>query len=325
MLTVWGMRELGKGRSLPDVKADMAKWMKKTTPEIKEMVEGSRREREARIADKVGEERMKDNSRTGRQGTYTKLIRKSDTNEWVVKVYVDGKYDEGRTYYTDDKQDAIDTQKVMDEELKESRIAERIVASVMHTANPMRGIHLDRSFYHPKDVAIETITPEGTDLDIRAYQQNGVWYGVAFAGRANRPLWHYRFRDRAQLDRRIDETVSDRRGHMDVVQKRQEERRNFKHSMKVGDILYSSWGYDQTQCDFFQVTEIGEKSVKIRGIGKKKVGPDSDSVVAIPDRFTGAEMLKIVGLNNTIRLTSYSSAYPWDGKPKYETPFGMGH
>ncbi len=40
-----------------------------------------------------------------------KLRRKSETNEWVVRWYVNGKYDEGKTYYTDDKQDAVNTMK----------------------------------------------------------------------------------------------------------------------------------------------------------------------------------------------------------------------
>lgn len=43
-------------------------------------------------------------------------VRKAETNEWIVKVYIDGKYDEDKTYYTDDKQDAIDTMKHMAKE-----------------------------------------------------------------------------------------------------------------------------------------------------------------------------------------------------------------
>lgn len=43
------------------------------------------------------------------KNTVGKPIRKSETNEWVVKWYVDGKPDENKTYYTDDKKDAFDT------------------------------------------------------------------------------------------------------------------------------------------------------------------------------------------------------------------------
>lgn len=42
-----------------------------------------------------------------------KPVKNTETNEWVVKWYVDGKYDEDKTYYTDDKSDAEDTYKDM--------------------------------------------------------------------------------------------------------------------------------------------------------------------------------------------------------------------
>lgn len=38
-----------------------------------------------------------------------KVARKPSTNEWVVKVYFDGVYSDEHSYYTDDKQDALDT------------------------------------------------------------------------------------------------------------------------------------------------------------------------------------------------------------------------
>ena len=43
-------------------------------------------------------------------------VRKVETDEWVVKVYINGKYQEGPTYYTDDKDDAIATMKHMAKE-----------------------------------------------------------------------------------------------------------------------------------------------------------------------------------------------------------------
>jgi hypothetical protein len=211
---------------------------------------------------------------------------------------------------------------------REARLVERIVASTMHMAfNPMRGLHLDRGFYVPKDAEIEQITPEGTDLDIRAYEKNGVLFAVAFAGKANRPLWNYRFRDRNQLDKMVEDTASKRRGHMEWKQKRQDERSQFSHTLKEGDILYSSWGYDQTNINYYQVIEVGQKSVKIREIGQKVVGGSagSDSVVASPGHFIGPAQTKIVRPGNSLRLTSYSSAYPWDGRPLHQTAFGYGH
>jgi hypothetical protein len=99
------------------------------------------------------------------------------------------------------------------------------------------------------------------------------------------------------------------------------------HTFQVGAILYSSWGYDQTNIDFYQVTAVGNSTIKIRPI-EQKIESSSrgiDYVVAVPDHFTGPEMLKRAGPNNMIKLNSYSFARPWDGKPKYQTAVGFGH
>jgi len=42
-----------------------------------------------------------------------KVVRKPSTDEWVVKVYNNGKYSEAETYYTNDKSDALETMKDM--------------------------------------------------------------------------------------------------------------------------------------------------------------------------------------------------------------------
>ena len=40
------------------------------------------------------------------------------------------------------------------------------------------------------------------------------------------------------------------------------------HTFKIGDCLYQSWGYDQTNIDFFEVVAVLPKSVKIRPISQ---------------------------------------------------------
>ena len=47
-----------------------------------------------------------------------KLKRNAEYNEWIVKVYHNGKYSEDESYYTDDKQDAVITMNRMAEDYK---------------------------------------------------------------------------------------------------------------------------------------------------------------------------------------------------------------
>ena len=101
-----------------------------------------------------------------------------------------------------------------------------------------------------------------------------------------------------------------------------------KHTLQVGSILVSSWGYEQTNVDFYEVVKLlGPTMVAIREIDKKvvKQGGPSDEVVPVPGAFTGETLRKKVGNSNRLRLTSFSSASPWDGKPERQTGFGYGH
>lgn len=108
-------------------------------------------------------------------------------------------------------------------------------------------------------------------------------------------------------------------------------RRRASEEVAVGDFFVSSWGYDQTNVDFYQVTGTTRTMVKIRAIKKKIVsgkGGPYEKVVPIANTMYGPEIRKKLkewsGLPY-IKLTSYSNAYKWDGKPKSQTGGAFGH
>ena len=63
----------------------------------------------------------------------------------------------------------------------------------------------------------------------------------------------------------------------------------FVNPYKVGDILHHSWGYDQTNCDFYQVVEVKKASVVLRKIGAQTVpgseGFMCESLMPVKDAF----------------------------------------
>ncbi len=99
------------------------------------------------------------------------------------------------------------------------------------------------------------------------------------------------------------------------------------HGVKVGDVFVESWGYDQTNVDFYQVTRAMPKSVEIRAIHGKTVGDGhSTRVVADVDNFIedkgygavryGTAKVKRVSTFTfngketvSLHMTSYSNAY----------------
>jgi hypothetical protein len=102
---------------------------------------------------------------------------------------------------------------------------------------------------------------------------------------------------------------------------------------QVGDILYTSWGYDQTNVEFFQVTRVLPASVEVRRIDKKydETGFMSGNSVPVPDKFVsdfefGDKALirrfrAAPGLGYAVRIDDVRSAWLWDGKPKYESHY----
>lgn len=96
---------------------------------------------------------------------------------------------------------------------------------------------------------------------------------------------------------------------------------------KVNDILVASWGYDQTNVDFYKVLKLSPsgKSVTIVRINSSVTENGfmcGTSVPAVPhtiSKYDGEPKTKRVNLTDGgyyVSLNSYSNAYLWDGQPE---------
>ena len=94
-------------------------------------------------------------------------------------------------------------------------------------------------------------------------------------------------------------------------------------AVKVGDIFHWSWGWEQTNCDFFQITEKHGRNVVLRKIAAQTVpGSDNggmcDSRVAVKDAFDDEKPIKrrIAFANGGPYVPmKYGWCSLWDGKP----------
>jgi hypothetical protein len=185
---------------------------------------------------------------------------------------------------------------------------------------------MPRSSYIPKNAPNLQKLKDGQEygLEIWTYENDkGKLYGLAFKGKANKPLWHFSFPNKSALDRKVRDTVQSAKSSMEYKQERRKERQQFKHSLKEGDILVSSWGYDQTNVSWFQVVGVTDKAVKLREIQSRGMG--RDHVIPLPNRFSGPVSIKMVSPGDSVKINSFQRASRWDGKPKYETALGWGH
>ena len=214
-------------------------------------------------------------------------------------------------------------------------LAQRVAARYLGADETHEALTMPREVHLPPHVrAVPAHVPEGTDLAVWTWDEEKdtplkgkrmVYYGIAFAGKSNKPLWYYSFATPEKRQHQIDETVASRKSVIDYKQRKLQERRDFVHNIQKGEVFVSTWGYDQTNVDFYEVVEIKGKMVVVREIASKDhhSEPHADYVVAVPGHFTGPAMMVKPGPNGFKVGDHYASK--WDGKPEYSTPAGMGH
>jgi len=131
---------------------------------------------------------------------------------------------------------------------------------------------------------------------------------------------------------------------MNKKETREYVKKHFVNPFKVGDIIHHSWGYGQTQADFYQVVKLTDKTVTVRAIGAKTVeGSEaymSRRAMPVKDNFLterlhsalvkhcdGKEEIRkrisaYVQNDGTLRYyipTPYGWASKWDGNAKYNS------
>jgi hypothetical protein len=187
---------------------------------------------------------------------------------------------------------------------------------------------LKREFYIPKD-AVQMNLGEDHDAAVYEYMIDGNPCAIAFHGKAQKPDWHYQFVNIEQRDRRIKDLVDGRRAHAERKAKRAAEQKK-PHGLKVGDILVSSWGYDQTNVNWYEVVGVKGASINIQPVSSTvtESGEGYDHVAPVPGETYGRVRTKRptrVGDIVTVKISSFAYAYLWEGNSKHETATGWGH
>ena len=114
-----------------------------------------------------------------------------------------------------------------------------------------------------------------------------------------------------------------------------------EEGFKVGDILYTSWGYGQTQYDFVQIVESKTgKTVLCRMMRTKRVDTTRTSDVLVPTEVYG-KTFRLWVRKGYGGKPGFVGQYPyiysdqdskrkgyfthWDENPVYETNSQFGH
>lgn len=153
---------------------------------------------------------------------------------------------------------------------------------------------------------------------------------LAFKGRSNNKSFFIKFGTVQRRKEYIEEffkRVLDR-FERDLERKKQVKELKIKmaESIKVGSICQGSWGYEQTNREFFQVIAKPSKfKVIIKPIGCEVVpnsqGHDSDYVRPVRNDFSGEEQTKLI-TQYGIKVHRNCTVSPCDENGKYYRSWG---
>lgn len=150
---------------------------------------------------------------------------------------------------------------------------------------------LDRSFFIDKQ---SRVLAEKYDAIVYGYEYIDAsgkprFIAIAFHGKSQKPDFNFYFRTNEQRQQKIDSFLNSRKLHYDRQARKTEARKNFVNPFKVGDIFHHSWGYEQTNCDYYQCVEVKPASVVLRPIGTRTVkgseGFMCESLMPVKDAF----------------------------------------
>ena len=143
---------------------------------------------------------------------------------------------------------------------------------------------------------------------------------IAFVGKQSKPVWSYYFSSVEKRDEAIAKLFQSVRSHHVQVAARQADRRA-GHTLQPGDIVWNSWGYDQTKIEWFRVTRATKNYVWFKpmcGVETESAGTMSGLTVPGQESTKPAEKHWACGEHVSVK---HGSASKWDGKPRHYSTY----
>lgn len=163
----------------------------------------------------------------------------------------------------------------------------------------------------------------------------------SYAGKAILRLWkpkaikpyaNYSFKTKEDAYKYAYEQDERITNHQKLVAERKAARKGSPEmidAVKVGDIFHHSWGWEQTNADFYQVIAKNGRHVTVREIkdrwadnNRQGMSSMSADVVPVPDAFKDnaepvTKLLQFSDGKPYITMSSYGFCDLWDGRPVY--------
>lgn len=138
------------------------------------------------------------------------------------------------------------------------------------------------------------------------------FYAMGFIGKSKNHAWYYQFATEERMRLKINEFIEVCKNRVTSKKeaKAKQKEMNANVTVSVGDVFVNSWGYDQTNVDYYQVVEVKGKTATLRPIASSMVEGSEGfmccDVVPVRNKFVGESFKKRIQGYNGIPSFSFS-------------------
>ena len=195
-----------------------------------------------------------------------------------------------------------------------------------------------RDIYRPNPASFQNVKLRTyADLpgaEVYTFQRGDELLAKVFGGRRSKPDFFFRFPSTERREQRIAQWLE---GQREAIKRRLQRsvERAAPHNFKPGQLFYISWGYDQTNVDYYMLTELrGKTQGYIVPIGSKTVRTATGADYVSPNpscRLDYDTLLNGSGGWKRLRTDGWSIDGRYFARPcdadteKYQTAAGYGH
>lgn len=131
----------------------------------------------------------------------------------------------------------------------------------------------------------------------------------AFKGKSAKPSFYYSYKNDESANKKISAWIESLR-IMNAAKIRDKAEKNQPHNIKIGDIFRSTWGYDQTNVEFWECVSVSGALITVREIAQQREYTESMSgnCLPIPGKFIGAEKKCRVQYGTRIKVSDCAHA-----------------
>lgn len=177
------------------------------------------------------------------------------------------------------------------------------------------------SRYIPQD-SVMVAHPKGAEYGaVYTYtDKQGRPAAVAYWGKQSKCTWHHCWIGKDPIGQRESKIAGFFAGidsHAQMLADRKASRMR-PHSIPIGAIVRNTWGYDQTNVDFYQVVKTSAKFVFLRRISctVTETGFMCGDTTPVPNSFVGEDIIQKKAESDGYVHFPHGCGKVWDGKPE---------